>query len=123
MGKSWQVVVAAVLLGWVILSMYFLASGAPLVLPNWLEPYLPYIGVAVFAVAIFVSYRRPMGVTPSRYALPAAVSGAILAALFGMTLVNWDNGSQTGMRWLLGTIAWAPIAGVLFVLWRRDSRR
>jgi hypothetical protein len=122
MGR-WWVVGAAVLIGWVVVSMYFLASGAPLVLPRWLEPYVPYIGIAVFAISIFLAYRRPVGGPSSQFALPAALSGALLAVLFGMTLVNWDGGSQVGTRWLLGTIAWAPIAGVLFVLWRRDLSR
>jgi hypothetical protein len=27
------------------------------------------------------------------------------------------------MRYLLGTVVWASIAGVLFVLWRRDVAR
>jgi hypothetical protein len=123
MAKSWPVVVAAVLIGWVVVSMYFLASGEPFVPPGWLAPYVPYIGIAGFALAIFLAYRRPAGGPSSQFALPAAISGALLAVLFGMTLVNWDGGSQVGMRWLLGTIAWAPIAGVLFVLWRRDIGR
>jgi hypothetical protein len=122
MGR-WWVVGAAVLIGWVIVSMYFLASGAPLVLPAWLEPYVTYIGIGAFALAIFMAYRRPVGSPATPYALPAAISGALLAILFGMTLVNWKGGSPEGTRWMLGTIAWAPIAGVLFVLWRRDVGR
>jgi hypothetical protein len=123
MGKSWPVVVAAVLIGWVVVSMYFLASGEPLVLPSWLEPYVPFIGIAGFALGVFMAYRRPVGGPKSQYALPAAISGALLAVLFGLTLVNWNGGSPVGTRWMLGTIAWAPIAGVLFVLWRRDIAR
>ena len=122
MGR-WWIVGAAVLIGWVVVSMYFLASGAPLVVPTWLEPYVPFIGIAGMALAAFLAYRRPAGGPSSPYALPAAISGALLVVLLGMTWVNWDGGSQTGMRWALGTIAWAPIAGVLFVLWRRSLKR
>ena len=122
MGRWWTIG-AAVLIGWVVVSMYFLATGAPVVVPVWLQPYVPLIGIAGFAIAVFMSYRRPVDGPASPYALPAAISGALLALLFGMTLVNWDGGSQVGMRWLLGTIAWAPIAGVLFVLWRRSLKR
>jgi hypothetical protein len=122
MGKWWTVA-AAVLIGWVVMAMYFLASGEPVRVPSWLEPYVPFLGIGLFAVSVFIVYRRPVGAPASLYTLPAAVSGAMLAVLFGMTLVNWDGGSQIGMRWLLGTIAWAPVAGVLFVLWRRDVAR
>lgn len=122
MGRGW-VFAAAVLIGWVVLSMWFLASGQPVEVPAWLAPYVPFIGIGLFAVAIFMAYRRPVGAPSSPYGLPAAISGALLAVLFGLTLVNWDGGSQVGMRYLLGTVAWAPIAGVLFVLWRRDVAR
>jgi hypothetical protein len=121
--SRWWTVAAAVLIGWVVLSMWFLASGQPVVLPAGLEPYVPYLGIGLFAVAIFMAYRRPLGAPSSPYGLPAAISGALLAVLFGMTLVNWNGGTPEGTRWLLGTIAWAPIAGVLFVLWRRDVGR
>jgi hypothetical protein len=103
--------------------MYLIATGAQVAIPPWLEPYVPILGIGLFAVAVFLTYRRPVGGPTSQYALPAAISGALLAVLFGMTLVNWESGSPEGTRWLLGTIAWAPIAGVLFVLWRRDMAR
>ena len=121
--ERWWTVAAAVLIGLVVVAMYFLATGTPLVIPSWLEPYVPLIDIGAFAVFVFLAYRRPVGGPASQYTLPAAISGALLAVLFGMTLVNWDGGSQVGMRWLLATIAWAPIAGVLFVLWRRDVAR
>jgi phosphate/sulfate permease len=121
--SKWWTVAAAVLIGWVVIAMYFLASGEPVRVPSRLEPYVPFLGIGLFAASVFIAYRRPVGAPASLFTLPAAISGAMLAVLFGMTLVNWDGGSQIGMRWLLGTIAWAPVAGVLFVLWRRDVGR
>lgn len=49
---------AAILLGWVVLSMYFVMSGSPVNLPPAIMSALPYIAIGLFGVFIYAQFRR-----------------------------------------------------------------
>ena len=122
MGKLW-IVGAAVLLGWVIISMYFVVSGAPLDLPPEMMTTLPYFVVVLLTGIIFFRFRKTTGnLSLDRANLWAVLSGSFLVALLGCALITVGRDSRQALNWLYTAIAWSPVA-IYLILRYRNLRR
>ena len=118
MGKGW-IVGAVVMLAWVAVSAYFIMSGQPIDLPPEAQAYLPHFVIVLGAGFIFIRFRK-VTADPAldRANLMAVASGVFLVILLGFALATWGNDSNQGRNWLLGAIAWSPIAILLIVRYR-----
>ena len=123
MGKGW-IVGAVLMLLWVAASMYFIVSGQPINLPPEAQAYLPHFVVVLGAGFIFIRFRK-VTADPAidRANLFAVASGVFLVILLGFALVTWGQDPNQGRNWLLGAIAWAPIAILLIVRYRNLLKR
>lgn len=118
MGKQW-VVGAVLLLAWMVVSAYFILSGARPNLPPEVAAYLPHFVLLLGAGLLFFRFRKLTG-DPGldRANLWAVLSGLFLAALLALAILSWGNDSAQGRNWLLAAIAWSPIAIYLIIRYR-----
>jgi hypothetical protein len=122
MGKGW-IVGAILMLAWIGVSMYYIVSGAPVNLPPEVQAYLPHFFVVLAAGLVFFRFRKFTGERALDQAnLIAVASGVFLLVLLGFALVSWGNDSNQGRNWLLGAIAWSPVAIFLIVRYRNLLR-
>jgi lipopolysaccharide export LptBFGC system permease protein LptF len=118
MGKGW-IVGAVLLLAWVVISMYFIVSGAPVNLPPAVQAYLPHFVIVLAAGLVFFRFRKLTGDAALDQAnLLAVASGIFLLVLAGFALVTWGNDSAQGRNWFLAAVAWSPVAIFLVIRYR-----
>ena len=118
MGKQWMIG-AILVLAWVLVSMYFIISGAPINLPPQVAAYLPHFLIVLGAGLLFFRFRKITGQPDlDRANLLAAASGVFLLILLGFALLTWGSDPVLGRNWLLAAVAWSPIAIYLIVRYR-----
>ncbi|MEO5951186.1 MAG: hypothetical protein ABIQ44_01840 [Chloroflexia bacterium] len=118
MGKQW-LIGAFLVLAWVVISAYYIVSGAPINLPPQVTAYLPHFVVILGAGLLFFRFRKTTGDPDiDRANLIAVAAGIFLVVLLGFALLTWSSDSAQGRNWLSGAIAWSPIAIYVIIRYR-----
>lgn len=119
MGKQW-LIGAILIMAWVVVSAYFIVSGAPINLPPQVAAYLPHFVVILGAGLLFFRFHKTTG-NPEldRANLYAVLSGVFLVVLLGFGLLTSGTDPTQSRNWLLGAVAWSPIA--IFMIFRYRS--